>query len=98
MVAETLFRGFANHHHYKGSVPTSFLWAEIHRRMVVELSRRFIFSAQRNMEYYYKREVRTIVQQLARELNQPPVNASIHKETGQVIPHQNGFIWILMVL
>lgn len=61
---------------------------QIHRRMVGVKPQ--VYLAQRNMEYYYKREVRTIVQQLARELNQPPVNASIHKETGQVIPHQNG--------
>ena len=44
----------------------------------------------RKMEYYFEDEVRTIVRQLAREIDQPEVNASIHKQTGAVIPEQNG--------
>ncbi|HHX02453.1 MAG TPA: hypothetical protein GX739_07300 [Firmicutes bacterium] len=44
----------------------------------------------RNMEYYLKDEVRTIVQQIAREIDQPEVNASIDKKSGGIIPEQNG--------
>jgi len=44
----------------------------------------------RKLEYYFEDEVRTIVRQLAREIDQPEVNASIHKQTGAVIPEQNG--------
>lgn len=61
---------------------------QIHRRFVGVNSQ--VYLAQRNMEYFYKKEVRTIVEQLAREINQPAVDAKIHKETGQVVPHQNG--------
>ena len=42
------------------------------------------------MEYYYEDEVRVIVEQMARHRTRPPVNASLEKTTGEIIPHKNG--------
>lgn len=44
----------------------------------------------RRMEGYYGREVWVVVEQLARSIQRPPRPAAIHKETGEIIPHENG--------
>lgn len=44
----------------------------------------------RRMEGYYGREVWVVVEQLARSIKRPPRPAAIHKETGEIIPHENG--------
>lgn len=50
-----------------------------------------VYLSCRSMEYYFKDEVRSIVRELAREIDQPEVNATIHKENGSIIPEQNGY-------
>jgi len=61
---------------------------QISRRMIgVEPG---VYLDYRNMEYYFEDEVRSIVREMAREIDQPEVNASIDKETGGIIPEQNG--------
>jgi len=50
-----------------------------------------VYLGYRSMEYYFRDEVRTIVRGIAREIDQPEVNASIHKESGNIIPEQNGY-------
>lgn len=42
------------------------------------------------LEYFYEGEVRVIVERMVRMAQRSPANANIHKETGEVIPHQNG--------
>lgn len=44
----------------------------------------------RRMEGYYGREVWVIVEQLAANIQRPPKRAGVHKETGEIIPHENG--------
>lgn len=44
----------------------------------------------RRMEGYYEREVWVVVEELARAIQRPPRPASIHKQTGEIIPHENG--------
>lgn len=47
------------------------------------------------MEHYYPNEVRVIVEQMARLAMRPPINASIQRETGEIVPHQNGLYFDL---
>lgn len=42
------------------------------------------------MEYYYPDEVRVIVEQMALANMRSPVNATLDKATGEIIPHENG--------
>jgi len=49
-----------------------------------------VYLDERLMEYYYEDEVRVIVEQMCRAKMRPPVNASLHKVTGEIIPHENG--------
>ena len=42
------------------------------------------------MQGYYSREVWVVVEQMAEKLQNPAQPASIHKETGEIIPHANG--------
>ncbi len=44
----------------------------------------------RSMEYYYPKEVRVLVEELAWEVGREPVCAFVHKETGAFIPHLYG--------
>ncbi len=61
---------------------------QIHRRFVGVNAA--VYLENHNLEYYYPNEVRLIVERLAHEHQQPPKDASIHKETGEVIPHEKG--------
>lgn len=49
-----------------------------------------VYLEEQIMEYYYEDEVRVIVEQMARAKMRPPVNASLHKVTGEIIPNENG--------
>lgn len=42
------------------------------------------------LEYFYEDEIRVIVERVARNAQRSPINASIHKVTGEVISHENG--------
>lgn len=50
-----------------------------------------VYLGYRNMEYYFKREVQSIVRELAREIDQPVQDAIIDKESGEIIPEQTGY-------
>ena len=67
-------------------VPTVF--RTVHRRFVGV--RHGVFLEERAMEYYYENEVRVIVEQLVRAVQRPPLDARIDRETGEIIPHENG--------
>lgn len=69
-------------------IPTVF--RTIHRRIVGVNSG--VTLNGRNMEYYYPKEVRIIVEQFARSMNQEPINASLEKVTGSIVPEKNGLI------
>ncbi len=64
---------------------------------VRQIERRFrgvepqVYLGFRNMEYYFRDEVKTIVEQIAREIDQVEVNAGIDKASGGITPEQNGF-------
>lgn len=64
------------------------VYRTIHRRLFGV--RPEVFLEEQNMEYYYKNEVRVIVEQMARAKMRAPINASIHKTSGEIVPHQNG--------
>ena len=49
-----------------------------------------VYLEEQIMEYYYEDEVRVIVEHMARAKMRPPVNASLHKVTGEIIPNENG--------
>ena len=42
------------------------------------------------MQGYYEHEVWIVVEQMAERIQRPARPAAIHKETGEVIPHENG--------
>lgn len=67
-------------------VPTT--WRTIHRRF--EGVRSGVTLEGRSMERYYEGEVRIVVEQMARQAQKAPKSASVHKDTGVVIPHENG--------
>jgi vancomycin resistance protein YoaR len=49
-----------------------------------------VFLEEQALEYFYEGEVRVIVERMALAAQRAPVNASLHKETGKIIPHING--------
>lgn len=49
-----------------------------------------VYLGYRNMEYYFEDEVRTIVRQLAREINQQEINASIDKKAVESYQNKTG--------
>ncbi len=51
-----------------------------------------VYLGNRSMEYYFEKEVRLIVRELAREINQDAVNAGIDKETGGIVPEIIGIL------
>ena len=51
-----------------------------------------VYLENRCLEYYFEKEVRLIVRELAREINQDVINANIDKETGGIIPETNGVV------
>lgn len=67
-------------------VPTVF--KTIHRRLFGVSSG--VFLEQQAMEYYLESEVRVIVEQMVRKAQRAPVEASIERETGEIVPHVNG--------
>jgi vancomycin resistance protein YoaR len=64
------------------------VYRTIHRRFFGVRSG--VYLEDRAMEHYYEGEVRVIVEQMARSMRRPPVNATVHKVTGEVVPHENG--------
>lgn len=64
------------------------LYRTIHRKFFGVRSG--VFLEERAMEHYYEGEVRVIVEQMVRSAMRPPLNATIHKVTGAVVPHTNG--------
>lgn len=68
-------------------LPTVF--RTIHRRFFGV--RQGVYLEERAMEYYYPKEVRVIVEQMARAKMRPPQNASLDPSSGDIIPHQNGY-------
>lgn len=63
---------------------------QIERRIVGVNSN--VYLGNRSMEYYFEKEVRLIVRELARDINQEEVNANIDKETGGIVPERNGIL------
>lgn len=64
------------------------VYRTIHRRFFGV--RAEVFLEEQMMEYYYENEVRVIVEQMARTRVLPPVNATIDKISGGIVPHTNG--------
>lgn len=64
------------------------VYRTIHRRFFGVRSE--VYLEEQIMEYYYEDEVRVIVEQIARTKMRPPINAALHKVTGEIIPHENG--------
>ncbi len=64
------------------------LYRTIHRRFFGV--RAEVYLEEQQMEYYYENEVRVIVEQMARARTRAPVNATIDKTSGEIVPHQNG--------
>lgn len=70
-------------------LPTVF--RTVHRR--VAGVRAGVCLEERALEYYYENEIRVIVEQLVKEVRKPAVDAAIDRETGEVIPHENGLYY-----
>lgn len=66
-------------------IPTMF--RTIHRRFVGV--KKGVTLEGRDLEYYYEKEARIIVEQIAREIQRAPVNASLGK-SGEIIPEADG--------
>lgn len=64
------------------------LYRTIHRRFYGV--RPGVVLGEQLMEYYYEDEVRAIVEQMARVNMRPPINATLSKTDGEIIPHENG--------
>jgi vancomycin resistance protein YoaR len=69
------------------------IYRSVHRRFFGVRSE--VHLEEQIMEYYYENEVRVIVEQVARARMRPPVNATIDKSTGEIVPHQNGLYFDL---
>lgn len=67
-------------------IPTVF--RTIHRRFVGVASG--VILEGQSMENYYQREVRIIVEEMARKQQREPKNATIDKQSGQFIPEEEG--------
>ena len=64
------------------------MYRTIHRRLFGVRSE--VYLEGQIMEYYYPDEVRVIVEQMALANMRSPVNATLDKATGEIIPHENG--------